>query len=174
MLSTLTANLWRSRWSVELKRQDNDCVGTVRRRHSASHVLTDERGRRRGDVRAAVGRRDAQCASSVRMLAPRRGGGLRVTPDGAQQRDLRPCYQRQHDREDSCSEHVEAHLTFGKTGASLGEVQKAELPAISTRSVPRAGLVRDFAAEGAKNPAVQTQSRITGFDSVLIFRWHHC
>ena len=77
------AELWRCWRSDELERRNKDRRLALGRGDATPHVLSDERGRDRRDVRATVVRRDVRSVSSVLMLARPSRGGLRVTPDGA-------------------------------------------------------------------------------------------
>ena len=58
VLSRLTTERRQLRRRGEAKRRDDDGLLAVRRGHSASHFLSDQRGRAGRGVRAAVLRRD--------------------------------------------------------------------------------------------------------------------
>ena len=113
VLSRLTPELRWSRRRNELRRRADDCALGVRRGHSTSHVLWNKRGHAGRDVRAAVPRGDTRSARRVRMLA-RTSRGIRMAPGGAQQRGAWLRRECQHDRKDSCSEHVDARQFQGQ------------------------------------------------------------
>lgn len=83
VLSTLAAACWRRWRSGELERRKMGCGLPLGRGDATPHVLPDDRGRDRCDVRATVVRRDVRRASCLPMLARPSRGGLGVTPDGA-------------------------------------------------------------------------------------------
>lgn len=158
-LSRLVPELRRSRRRDELKGRDDDRVMVIRRGHSASHVLSDQRVRARRDVRAAVLRRDTPCAGRICVLARASRRGVRVTPDRAQQRSVGPRQQCQHDRKDSCSEHVDcSSAVSGKTRASGAGRRRAEIVRFLTcpfgPADPAAGIRRGV----AKIPRCQERS----------------
>jgi len=119
LLSKLTAEPWRVWRSSELERRNEDRGLAVGCRDATPHVLPDECGRDRREVRAAVVGRDVRHVSWVPMFARPGRAGLLVTPDGAQHRGVGPCHQRQHDRKDSCSEHVDLTLHAARRAPGL-------------------------------------------------------
>jgi hypothetical protein len=154
VLSRLTPELRRSRRRNELKRRDDDRVLAVRRGHATSHFLSDQRGRAGRDVRAAVLRGDTWCASRVLLLARTSRRGVRMAPDGAQQRGVWPHRKCQHDRKDSCSEHVDAHTVSGKTQAKLRRPVKRKSRTVLLGAHPAEHVGCGISPAGAENSAV--------------------
>ena len=139
-LSRLTGGCrvaWRKR---DLKPRDKHRLLRRPSRDSTAHVLSDQSGRALCDVWAAVVRGEGRCAGRVRMLAQGTRESLGVAPDRAQQRGARPHRQDQHDRKDSCSEHVDAHSPESKARTTPEQVRRAKMP-------------NDFARVNCPNPA---------------------
>jgi hypothetical protein len=94
-----------ARRRVELIARDQHRVSRARSGHAAAYLLSEE-CRAKHHVVAVVVARHAERGAGILVVAPARGGRLRVTPDSAQQRGAWPNCQCQHDRKYSCSKHV--------------------------------------------------------------------
>ena len=108
----------------ESEPRDSDGVLTVERSRCAPDVLAHDADHTDRHVVAVVGAGHTRRPRSILVVAPGGGGLLGVTPDLAEQGSARPHRKCQHDRKESCLEHVDAHPADGKAQAKLRKAVK--------------------------------------------------
>jgi hypothetical protein len=140
---------WRRR---ESELRDTDGRVRIRGGSSSSQALTDERRRPRRGLGAAVATGHAWRRAQILVLAAGTGGLRRwMAPGAAQQRGVLPQRQGQHDRNDSCSKHVDARRVQRQGAIRASQERPREIARLLTRPRRAGRLLRwNFASSVRK------------------------
>jgi hypothetical protein len=149
---------WRRR---ESDLRDTDRVVRIGGGSSSLQVLTHERRHPRRGLGAGVATGHAWRRAHILVLAAGTGGIRRwMAPGAAQQRGVLPQGQGQHDRNDSCSKHVDARRVQRQEAIRASEEWPREIAQLLTRHRRAGRLLRwNFASSVRKIPRLRQPPR---------------